>query len=946
MRSVHLFITCFLLWSFSLPLCSIDSLDRTNVAQFCIGKCALGYQLFALGLIDSVHLAGGGATAAPTSDQSSGSGSSSAAATSASSEIVNILLDLYEGMGDELSQQYGGSAMHRSIKTARSSDGKNTLTLAQHSSSSQPKEVIVSIKRHIQNSFQDTGKQDAINLFLGYFIPPLHTLPSHAGDRDTDSSSEDVAAFLSKHLSHSSASSTASGSAAANPPVHIWDLTSDYYLHNPKHITTLDRMLELEAKRQHEAEMFEGKESATTTSNESVEESSSAALTVSSSSSFSSSTSSDLRPRGGILLELGHRLYRPTPIPWWRAAIRTFDRTIDGYLPDWLMTFPKGEGRDVIPPTTSTNRMTGEEREKEIIQETNFVTPSNPTTAKVEVIENETDATAITSESTSSSSSLSIVPPSPSFSPSASTITSTSRARPRYQSAYYANSYPDTSLTSFDELLMTDVYKVHSVRILGGGTITPTPKGYSSLIPRFLARRNKAEDEEMDDENEDEGLTPRSATASANDTLKHPSIGFDGVAQSVSPLNPHAHLTPTPQAWLQPNERSSSSSSPSSHGFGILGGGSSMHVDGESGGLVSISEDGTHTNLSSDHDSFLPSMVALAGGVGSMSGSANHFSAPSFNTSLQTEEQRRHEATLSMTRHYVHGANQRLGPDGEYTTPTAVLPSASDRKLYHYLDHYANIRVEHNLIVEPVPSNSSLNPSLPVRPLSPTVPNLNIHTPLLIPSPTPGPLTPTAPSSPPMTSSMSSSHSTNLRLTPVTPTLDHMPTGGILTPDIPLSPSSTRHQQQALWSTVLGPPPSPFLGHRQQSHSHSHSQSQSHPNQQFGSSSSSFPSGSSSSSSFFHSHIPPPLPRKVRRPDGSHSLIFSHAPPTSSITIRNSKRAIVYSAYLRRGEFDSHFLSTSIEMDRLAGAAAPIQVELEHDTTNEEIYKRYVNVAC
>ncbi len=28
----------------------IDSLDRTNVAQFCVGRCALGYQLHALGM--------------------------------------------------------------------------------------------------------------------------------------------------------------------------------------------------------------------------------------------------------------------------------------------------------------------------------------------------------------------------------------------------------------------------------------------------------------------------------------------------------------------------------------------------------------------------------------------------------------------------------------------------------------------------------------------------------------------------------------------------------------------------------------------------------------------------------------------------------------------------------------------------------------------------------
>ena len=34
----------------------IDCLDRTNAAQFVIGKCALGHQLHALGVIDDVSI--------------------------------------------------------------------------------------------------------------------------------------------------------------------------------------------------------------------------------------------------------------------------------------------------------------------------------------------------------------------------------------------------------------------------------------------------------------------------------------------------------------------------------------------------------------------------------------------------------------------------------------------------------------------------------------------------------------------------------------------------------------------------------------------------------------------------------------------------------------------------------------------------------------------------
>lgn len=34
----------------------VDCLDRTNTAQFMVGKCALAYQLYSLGLIDKPNL--------------------------------------------------------------------------------------------------------------------------------------------------------------------------------------------------------------------------------------------------------------------------------------------------------------------------------------------------------------------------------------------------------------------------------------------------------------------------------------------------------------------------------------------------------------------------------------------------------------------------------------------------------------------------------------------------------------------------------------------------------------------------------------------------------------------------------------------------------------------------------------------------------------------------
>jgi hypothetical protein len=82
--------------------------------------------------------------------------------------------------------------MHRQMNR----DKKKTVTLApilakSSSQNSNKPEMLVSLMRHYQNSFQDTGKQDAMNLYLGYFVP----------SRSPDAK-------------------------------HIWDLESDFYLHN------------------------------------------------------------------------------------------------------------------------------------------------------------------------------------------------------------------------------------------------------------------------------------------------------------------------------------------------------------------------------------------------------------------------------------------------------------------------------------------------------------------------------------------------------------------------------------------------------------------------------------------------------------------------------------------------------------------------------------------
>ncbi|EDO16207.1 hypothetical protein Kpol_1014p27 [Vanderwaltozyma polyspora DSM 70294] len=113
----------------------IDCLDRTNAAQFIIGKRALGEQLKALGIIDDSNL-------------------------EYDSDIVNILTELFHDLGDTIALQYGGSHLVNTMETYRKINQWRS-----HS-----RDMIESIKRFYSNSFVDAQRQDAINLFLGHYV--------------------------------------------------------------------------------------------------------------------------------------------------------------------------------------------------------------------------------------------------------------------------------------------------------------------------------------------------------------------------------------------------------------------------------------------------------------------------------------------------------------------------------------------------------------------------------------------------------------------------------------------------------------------------------------------------------------------------------------------------------------------------------------------------------
>ncbi|KAI9652281.1 MAG: phosphatidylinositol-3,5-bisphosphate 5-phosphatase [Alyxoria varia] len=126
----------------------IDCLDRTNAAQFVIGKRALAYQLQALGVITEPLL-------------------------NYDSDTSNLFAHMFNDHGDTLASQYGGSHL------VNTTDSYRKLQNWQ----SHSRDMLESFKRYYHNSFLDNQRQEAYNLFLGNYIyaqgqPMLWELPS------------------------------------------------------------------------------------------------------------------------------------------------------------------------------------------------------------------------------------------------------------------------------------------------------------------------------------------------------------------------------------------------------------------------------------------------------------------------------------------------------------------------------------------------------------------------------------------------------------------------------------------------------------------------------------------------------------------------------------------------------------------------------------------------
>jgi hypothetical protein len=106
----------------------IDCLDRTNAAQFLMGKCALGHQLYALGIVTSPYI-------------------------EFDSDVINIFTEMYHDHGDTIALQYGGSHLVNTMETYRKI---NQWT-------SHPRDMIESIRRFYANAFSGI-KNNNVNI--------------------------------------------------------------------------------------------------------------------------------------------------------------------------------------------------------------------------------------------------------------------------------------------------------------------------------------------------------------------------------------------------------------------------------------------------------------------------------------------------------------------------------------------------------------------------------------------------------------------------------------------------------------------------------------------------------------------------------------------------------------------------------------------------------------
>eukprot|EP01064_Diplonema_japonicum_P009742 TRINITY_DN1719_c0_g1_i1.p1 TRINITY_DN1719_c0_g1~~TRINITY_DN1719_c0_g1_i1.p1 ORF type:complete len:1608 (+),score=451.93 TRINITY_DN1719_c0_g1_i1:34-4857(+) len=129
----------------------VDCLDRTNLAQFFVGKCALGKQLILLGVASKNNL---------IVDQP---------------KVTDAYLEHYIQMGDRIALQYGGS---RAVSAGVLKRGVSW-------------DLFTSLTRYYSNNFVDLEKQKSMNLFLGNYTPNIAVPKARDDDADSLRSPDD-----------------------------------------------------------------------------------------------------------------------------------------------------------------------------------------------------------------------------------------------------------------------------------------------------------------------------------------------------------------------------------------------------------------------------------------------------------------------------------------------------------------------------------------------------------------------------------------------------------------------------------------------------------------------------------------------------------------------------------------------------------------------------------
>jgi hypothetical protein len=142
----------------------VDCLDRTNVAQYCTARGSIVRMLTLIGAIKDIDV-------------------DLVDVDTCFPDISIALRSLFKSQGDKIALQYAGSlAMHsQSIDTsapsARSLRSRSPSPSARKTTEDESKvsgtitNAMNAVKRYYSNAVKDSSRQDALDLFLGNFVP-------------------------------------------------------------------------------------------------------------------------------------------------------------------------------------------------------------------------------------------------------------------------------------------------------------------------------------------------------------------------------------------------------------------------------------------------------------------------------------------------------------------------------------------------------------------------------------------------------------------------------------------------------------------------------------------------------------------------------------------------------------------------------------------------------